>query len=181
MSGLARDAAALDSAVTLAAAGDRIAFARLVDAYYADTLRVAFVVACGDGEVAQDAVQAAWTIAWRKLGSVRDPARVRGWLVAVAANEARRQVRRRHPGRVVELRLDSIDPLGVDPAGLIDRVDLVNALAHLRPEDRALLAMRYVAGLDSTELGERLGMSASGTRARLARVLRRLRRDLDHD
>jgi DNA-directed RNA polymerase specialized sigma24 family protein len=66
MSGLARDAAALDSSVAMAATGDRNAFARLVDAYYADTMRVAFVVAGGDREVAKDAVQAAWSIAWQK-------------------------------------------------------------------------------------------------------------------
>ena len=99
------------SVVERAAQGDETAFARLVAAYHGDMLRVAYVT-CGDAELAQDAVQAAWTIAWRKLGSVRDPARVRGWLVAVAANEARRQVRRRHPGRVAELQLDSIDPRG---------------------------------------------------------------------
>ena len=166
--------------VERAAQGDEIAFARLVSTYHADMVRVAYVT-CGDPDLAQDAVQAAWTIAWRKLDSVRDPDHVKGWLVAVAANEARRMIRRQHPGRVVELRPDPDDPGGHDPAGLIDSVDLVNALARLKPEDRALLALRYVAGLDSTELGERLGMSPSGTRARLARLLERLRRDLDHD
>jgi RNA polymerase sigma-70 factor, ECF subfamily len=167
--------------VERAAQGDEVAFARVVSTYHADMVRGAYVT-CGDPDLAQDAVQAAWTIAWRKLGSVRDPDHVKGWLVAVAvaANEARRAVRRQHPGRLVELMPDPDDPRGLDPAGLIDSVDLVNALERLRPEDRALLALRYVAGLDSTELGERLGMSPSGTRARLARLLERLRRDLDH-
>ena len=73
---------------------------------------------------------------------------MKGWLVAVAANEARRQVRRQHPGRVVELQLETRGSSALDPAGLIDRVDLVNALAHLKTEDRALLALRYVAGLE---------------------------------
>jgi hypothetical protein len=56
-SGFARYAAALDSSVATAATGDRVAFARLVDAYDDDTMRVAFVVAGGDREVAEDAVQ----------------------------------------------------------------------------------------------------------------------------
>jgi DNA-directed RNA polymerase specialized sigma24 family protein len=46
-------------------------------------------------------------------------------------------------------------------------------------EQLSLLAMRYVAGLDSTEIARHLGISASGVRSRLARTLAQLRADLD--
>jgi DNA-directed RNA polymerase specialized sigma24 family protein len=55
------------------------------------------------------------------------------------------------------------------------RVDLRNALAQLSPDDRALLALRYVGGFDSTELSEFTGLSPSGTRARMQRLLAALR------
>lgn len=171
------------SVVERAALGDETAFARLVAAYHADLVRVAYVT-CGDPELAQDAVQAAWTIAWRKLGTVREPERVKGWLVAVAANEARKLVRQAHRRVVVELKLDGPGPDPApadDPHGLIDRVDLVNALGHLKPEDRMLLALRYVAGMDSFELAKQVHRSPSGTRVRLARLLARLRKDLGDD
>ena len=167
------------SVVEQAARGDEAAFARLVAAYHADMMRVAYVT-CGEPELAQDAVQAAWAKAWRKLGSLRDPDKVRSWLVAVAANEARQLIRRGHRHPVVELDLCAADPHRADPAGEIERVDLVNALAHLRPEDRMLLALRYVAGFDSTQLARELGMSPSGTRARIGRLLHRLREELEH-
>jgi RNA polymerase sigma factor (sigma-70 family) len=174
------DTSLASAVVEQAASGDEVAFARIVDAYHADLMRVAYVT-CGDADMAQDAVQSAWTIAWRKMGSIREPERLKGWLVAVAANEARQLGRRQRRRSVVELKVDRTGNGAVDnPAELIDRVDLANALSHLKPEDRMLLALRYVAGIDSTELGERLRMSPSGTRARLARLLRRLRRDLDH-
>jgi len=64
---------------------------------------------------------------------------------------------------------------------VIDLVDLERALGRLEPDDRRLIAMRYVAGLDSTEIAAQLGGSASGVRSRLARLLDRLRTDLDHD
>ena len=48
----------------------------------------------------------------------------------------------------------------------------------MNPEDRALIALRYVAGFDSTELARALHMSPSGTRARLARLLGHLRSEL---
>jgi RNA polymerase sigma-70 factor (ECF subfamily) len=165
--------------VARASAGDGPAFAVIVDAYHADLARVAYVVS-GDVEVAEDAVQAAWSIAWRKLRTLRDPARLRPWLVAVAANEARMLVRSRNRNHVVELDLEHVgDPAG-DPADRIDRLDLVDALRHLKPEDRVLLALRYVAGLESNEIGPLVGLSASGARGRLSRLLGRLRTEL-HD
>ena len=67
---------------------------------------------------------------------------------------------------------------GVDPATGIASVDLRAALLRLDPDDRALLAMRYGAGLTSSELAIATGISASGTRSRIERLLKRLREDL---
>jgi hypothetical protein len=100
--------------------------------------------------------------------------------VSVAANEARLLVRRRSRRSVVELAV-AADGAATWPdlAGRAADLDLANTLARLAPDDRALLALRCVAGLNSTELGRATGMSASGTRARLARLLDRLRSELD--
>lgn len=163
--------------VARAAAGDRVAFASIVDTYHGDMARVAYVV-CGDADVAEDAVQAAWSVAWRKLGSLRDPERLRSWLVAVAANEARQLVRRRNRLAVVEIDVESVSAPSADPADRIDRLDLLNAIRRLKPEDRVLLALRYVAGLESNEIGPLVGMSAPGARGHLSRLLGRLRREL---
>ena len=43
--------------------------------------RVCFVI-CGDLDIADEAVQAAWPIVWRKLGGLREPERLRPWLVS---------------------------------------------------------------------------------------------------
>ena len=61
-----------------------------------------------------DAVQAAWTIAWRKLGSLREPARLKQWLISVAANEARRLAKRRRRRVEVEVGID-VDAPSPDP------------------------------------------------------------------
>jgi DNA-directed RNA polymerase specialized sigma24 family protein len=87
-----------DSLVARAASGDEVAFARIVAAHHDDMARVAFVV-CRDVQLAQEAASAAWPIAWRKLSSVRDPAKLRPWLLAIAANEARGLVRQRRRSR----------------------------------------------------------------------------------
>jgi RNA polymerase sigma-70 factor (ECF subfamily) len=171
-------AGSMTAALQQAVAGDEAAFARIVAAYHADMIRVAYGI-CGEPDLALDAVQAAWLIAWRKLRTVRDPERLRSWLVAVAANEARHVVRGRRPGRVVELELAPPDRVAPDPAAEIRRLDLVNALRRLKADERSLIAMRYGAELDSTEIGSLLGISASGVRARLSRLMGRLRKELD--
>lgn len=167
--------------VELAATGDKVAFARLVAAYHADLVRIAYVVG-GDEELARDAAQSAWAIAWDKLRSVRDPARVRPWLATVAANEARQALRARRQESITEIDLDDNEgigsPAGDSPSDEIGRVDLANALRSLKPEDRSLLAMRFLLGLRADEIAAARGMTASGVRGHLSRVIDRLRKEL---
>ncbi len=163
-----------------AAAGDEAAFTRIVAACQRDMLRVAFAI-CGEQDAADDAVQSAFVIAWRKLSTVREPDHLRSWLVSVAANEARHLVRRRHHVRLAELGLDRPAPSAADDPPVISRIDLVNALRYLSPDERALVALRYGADLESSEIGRLLGLSASGARSRLSRVMERLRKELEDD
>ena len=138
--------------------------------------RVAFVV-CGDRELAEDAVQSAWLVAWRKLHSLRDPERVRPWLLSVTVNEARQIVRRRR-GPVIEIDVEAPGDARGDPSAGIERLDLRRALAHLSPDDRALLAMHFAVDLSSDELGTAVGTSPSTARKRLSRAIDRLRKEL---
>jgi RNA polymerase sigma factor (sigma-70 family) len=166
--------------VSQAIAGDEIAFARIVAAHQDDLARVAYVVT-RDADLAQEAVQDAWAICWRQLPRLRDPQRLRPWLVAICANQARQIMRRSRRRSVVEFDVaNAYDKQGASRDWAAD-VDLRNALARLSPDDRALLALRYVAGLDSSELAHFSGISPSGTRARLARLLASLRKELDHE
>jgi len=176
MSGQLMGSSTVSSMVALAGAGDEAAFARLVATYHADMARVAFA-ACGDRELAADAVQSAWLVAWRKLGSLRDPDRVRPWLLAVTVNETRQLLRRRH-GPVVQVNLAAPGDARDDPATGIERVDLGRALAHLSPDDRALLAMHFDVDLGTDELAAVLGTSSSTARKRLQRAIDRLRKEL---
>jgi RNA polymerase sigma-70 factor (ECF subfamily) len=166
------------SLLTRAASGDEIAFAQLVEAYHADMRRVSYVV-CADADLVDEAVQQAWQIAWRKLGTVRHPDRVRAWLVSVAANETRQLMRRGRRRPEVELKPAWAADFDTDPGADVRLIDLAVALRRLSAEDRALLAMRYVTGLNATEISAVAGGSPSGVRSRLARLLRRMREELN--
>ena len=157
---------------------NEIAFARIVAVHHEDMARMAYLVS-GDLDVAADAVQAAWAIAWRRLAKLRDPSRLKAWLMSVAANEARQIMRSQRRRTVRELAADrpesSRDP---DRAVLID---LANAVASLDHRDRTLIGLRYIAELGSDAIGRELGLSASGVRVRLHRLHGRLRKELGDD
>lgn len=176
--GASEQAIAIEPLLGRAVGGEERAFALLVRAHHESMLRVAFVIT-GDREVAADAVQTAWSVAWQRLGSLRDPRAIRAWLVAIAANEARLSLRRQRRRTVVEL---AMIPAGVgeDPGGRIEVVDLQRAMRDLSADDRMLLALRFAAGWDSGEIAAHMHLSASGVRSRLERLLDRLRRELDH-
>jgi RNA polymerase sigma factor (sigma-70 family) len=104
---------------------------------------------------------------------------LRPWLVSVAVRETKQLLRRRRRLADIEDPADAPDvPGGIDPATGVAAMDLRAALARLDPDDAALLAMRYVAGFDSNELAIATGISPSGTRSRIERLLKRLREDL---
>jgi len=161
-----------------AAAGDDIAFARIVAAYH-ELLFGLCVVVCRDRQLADEAVQSTWSIAWTKLDSIRQPERLRPWLASVAVNEAKQILRKQRRRAAIEVDVDASERAGgVDPATGITGLDLRAAMQRLDPDDRALLAMRYVFGFDAPELASVLGLSPAATRQRLKRLLDRLRKDL---
>jgi len=164
-----------------AAAGDEYAFRRIIADHHEDMRRVCRAIA-GDDTVADEAVEAAWVVAWKKLGTVRGLAQLRPWLVSVAANEVRLLLRKRRRRADVELPVDAApEPGSGDSPTSAAALDLHAALARLDHDDAALLAMRYVAGFDSTELGIATGKSPAAIRQRLKRLLDRLHEELGDD
>jgi len=162
-----------------ARAGERDAFTELVERHHQELVRISYAIT-GDLDAARDSAQLAWIKAWQRLPSLREPDRLRAWLIAIAANEARQHIRAARRRRVREI--TPIDTeTGAPETGHADRLDLATALARLDPPDRQLLAMRYLAGLTADEIAAQTGRSPSGTRTRLSRLVARLRKDMTND
>lgn len=161
-----------------AARGDREALAEIVAQHDSDMRRLCYFM-CGDVTVVEDAVQDAWLQAIQKLGTLRDPSRVRPWLLSIAANQLRGSLRRRRLERNTQIVLRRVEPPTV--AGAIEWVDLTAALSHLSVEQRELVALRYVLGFDASEIAQMDGsVSPTGVRTRLKRAMDRLREEF-HD
>lgn len=157
---------------------DRASFKELVILLDADLIRLAFAVA-GQREVAEDAVQATWERLWHRPPAMKDPARIRSWLLKVAANEARHATRRGRRGRTLEATGASLAP-APDPGAREDEIDLHLALRRMSAAERELLALRYVLDLTSAEIAEHVNLSPEGVRTRLRRTLSKLREEMSH-
>ena len=156
---------------------DPIEFAQIVRENDADLQRVAYVIS-RDQEITRDAVQATWEIAWRRLPNAA-PAAQRAWLMTVAANTAKREVRRSRLRAILQIR-GFREPQHT-PADRSEFIDLGRAYGRLAVRDRKILCLRYGVGFSSEEIGPLVGLSASGVRVRIGRLLPMLKQELDDD
>ncbi len=138
------------------------------------------------GADAEDAAQEALMRAWRAWPSLREPDSARAWLMQITVNVCRTWRARRQGLRLaVEDRLDTeaLDQYGqqttLGAAEHVNALDLRHALLSLDDDMRLVVALRFYAGMDSTEIGELLGTSPATIRGRLRRALLCLRQTLD--
>jgi len=163
-----------------AAAGDRTAFAEIYDRY-ADRLYDFCVGMVRDRNTAADCVQDTFCTAATRLGSLRDPDKLRPWLYAIARNEALRCIReRRREQPSDELpEATSSDP---SPDTLAVRSELAELVAQaaggLSDRDRTVLELTYRHGMDGPELAEALGVSAASARTLTHRLRETVERSL---
>jgi RNA polymerase sigma-70 factor, ECF subfamily len=117
--------------------------------------------------------------AWQKIDTLRDPARLRPWLLTIAARLALRRRRRRRP-QVVSLEV-AAGPSGVASHAVSDaanEVALRDALNRLPPRMRAAIALHLVADLPIAEVARALGTSENTVKSQLREGRARLREAL---
>ncbi len=148
---------------------------RMLLARVDDSFRLATFILC-DPVAAEDAVQEAALLAWRKRRSLRDSQAVDGWFTRILVNVCRNELRHRsRQPRVVPL-----DP-AIEPGGIQtgDRLDLGPAIRRLTPNEQALLALRFGRELTVPEIAERLAVPEGTVKSRLHSTLQHLRAALD--
>jgi RNA polymerase sigma factor (sigma-70 family) len=128
-----------------------------------------------DDAEAWDIVQSTFEIALRHADDLRDPARLRAWLLRIETREALRL--RRRLARVV--RFDS--GIAEIPARSIDTVEAIEihtALRRLPLRMRAAVVLHHLAGLSVAETADAMGTSENTVKTQLRTGLARLRKDL---
>ena len=152
---------------------------------------------CRDESEADDIIQEALLRAARYRGSLNDPARLRAWVVRIAANCLRDHLRREGrlprgesgedvfdrlegresaPGEIPEDGQLSLDGEVVEKQVALRHV--LRAMRRLRDEDQLVLDSYYTAQRSSRETAEICEVTPDLVKCRLFRARRRLRRTL---
>lgn len=144
-------------------------FAAAIEPHLAAMYRLAARLA--DEGSADDVVQEALLRAWRHRGGF-DPRKgtLASWLLAIAANEARRSAR---PAR----RLKWSPPTALMAAE--DQIDIEAALPHLSPRQRLAIDCHYYIGLSVVETARVMGCSEGTVKSTLSEARARLRSVLE--
>jgi RNA polymerase sigma-70 factor, ECF subfamily len=130
-----------------------------------------------DSQLAEDVVQDASLIAWRKLGQLGDRGRLRPWFLGIVANECR-NARRRRWLNIVEIGLAPTLAAGSGEERWVTHADVREALRRLSHGDRLVVSLYFYLDMPLTEIATVAGTSVDAARTRLYRAIHRLRPDL---
>lgn len=166
------DAALVDRA----AAGEREAFAALVERHYGLIWRVGARV-LGDDEAAGDLAQDVCVGLAASLPSWRGESRFSTWLYRIVVNAARDRLRRDGARRRNEAAFAEIDAMTRAGAAVIDAeaLWLRQVLGALEEDLRTTVVLVLQEGLRHAEAAEVLGVAESTVSWRMHEVRRRLR------
>jgi RNA polymerase sigma-70 factor (ECF subfamily) len=129
----------------------------------------------------EDATQEALVRVWRSARSPDEIERPVAWLRRIARNEALR-LRAREGRRREEAMTDHVEELASPPdreTPPLDRLEIVDLLATLRPADRQLVWLRYFEDVTQANVARRLGVPEGTVKVRLHRVRKHLRGALE--
>jgi RNA polymerase sigma-70 factor (ECF subfamily) len=157
--------------------GEVDAYAELVARYRERFGRYALHM-LGNREDAEEALQDAFTRAYRSLARCEDPERFGAWLFRILVNRCRtagaRGVRRRRMFVVDEVAMHSASEEHPAEANAW-REEIAFALRQLRPEQREAFLMKYVQELGYEEMSRLTGVGVSALKMRVLRACDRMR------
>ena len=134
----------------------------------------------GDAQEAEDATQDALLRAWRSASSLRDPAGFQAWFDRILINVCRDRLRRRGLVRFIPVDDAGSFPAVGDPfRNLVQRDEILRAMAALDDDHRLVLVPHYWADLTLEDVAERVGWPIGTVKSRLHRGLATMRTRLD--
>jgi RNA polymerase sigma-70 factor (ECF subfamily) len=161
--------------VELARLGDREAFTVLVhqvsDVLYAVAYRI-----LRDPGLAEDALQNALVLAWRRLPHLRDAERFEAWIHRILVHACYDESQRSRSWTANVRALPVNGPSTPDGSDAIaDRDELERAFRRLPVDQRAVFVLHHFLGLPLVEVAEMLGIPAGTARSRLHYAIAGLR------
>jgi RNA polymerase sigma-70 factor (ECF subfamily) len=153
------------------------AFRRLSEQHVRSAYRLAWAILGNEGD-AQDAVQDAFTAAWRQRSTLREVERFDAWFGRILVNRCRDRLRQRV--RFPEMARDDIDQALPDHShATLDRDELYREINRLDPDQKIVVILRFWKDMAIDDIAERLGVPPGTVKSRLSRSVARLRMSLE--
>ncbi len=157
-------------------AGDREAFGGIVNRYQSPICALTYS-ACGDVARSEDLAQEIFISAWKNLGSLREPARLKAWLFGIARNLIHNTFRRRARNPVagavtLDEGVEPVSPGAAPDAHTISKEEqaiLWQVLSGLPEVYREAMVMFYRQSESISQVAECLGITEDAVRQRLSR------------
>jgi RNA polymerase sigma factor (sigma-70 family) len=161
--------------ISAAQRGDPRAISVLLSGSHPHVQRFARTL-CSTPEDAEDAAQEALLVLYRKIGTLRVTAALASWMFQIVRHECLRRSR-------LALHRPAV-PVAFAPSAeeaALHRLEVqhvVNAIAALPAEQRAVLVLRDIHGLSGAATAQALGLSRAAMKSRLHRARDTLREQL---
>jgi RNA polymerase sigma factor (sigma-70 family) len=172
--------------VSRALAGDRESFNEIVVRYQTLVCSLAYN-GLGNLGQSEDVAQEAFVTAWKHLGQLREPAKLRAWLCGIVRNLVHKNRERdgREPSRnaeTLESAQDSATTQTMPSEEAINREEqaiLWRSLQNIPPLYREPLILFYREQQSVESTAEKLGLSADAVKQRLSRGRGLLRQEVE--
>jgi RNA polymerase sigma-70 factor (ECF subfamily) len=170
--------------LTLAASGDEEAWRRLVELYLPKVLAVVRSQ-CNDSDLAEEIAQSTFCTLVQKLPSYTEVGRFESWLLRIAMNRLRDEMRRRKRQAMPAEEQTLVALADASPhrpheaeqglSGTFEGEAIMAAMGELSEADREVLVLRHISGLSFKQLSEVLDAPVGTLLARHHRALKKLK------
>jgi RNA polymerase sigma factor (sigma-70 family) len=168
--------------VRMASSGDHQAFVTLVERHQAMVSGVALSI-LQDFGASEDAAQDTFVTAWKKIGTLHDPAKLRPWLATLARNTALSHLRmkkRKEANKALDETAKDFTPGPDQLSAHKDDLSLVLATLETLPEKyRTPLILFYREEQSVAAVAQALGLSQDAVKQRLKRGRDELRHQVE--
>ncbi|WP_256758916.1 RNA polymerase sigma factor [Cohnella sp. WQ 127256] len=165
---------------------DETALQELIVQYGDELQRTAYLIV-KDEQAAEEAVMDTFVQAYNKIGQLKQPAKLRSWLLRIVINQCRMRVRtwswrNMLPFAYMDPVIEETEPGPEDYFFAKWRnTQLSTAIHGLDYKYREVITLYYYNGLSITEIADQLGSKENTIKARLARGRIQLRKRLEGD
>jgi len=165
--------------VQRATGGDFEAFGKLYSIFIERIYRYVFYQV-KDKNTAEDITEEIFVKAWKAINSCKGKERTfSSWLYRIAHNHVIDNFRRlrKHQSIGIENVVKTVD-IELEMEVKLERQELLKAISYLPQNQRQVIILKFIEGMDNCEVGQIMGKSQGAIRVLQMRALASLRREL---